>query len=222
VSRRPSPEQFAGFPPEGQAFLAGLEADNSKAYFDAHRDLYERAVREPLERLIAEAAPLYGPSKVFRPNRDVRFSADKSPYKTTAAAYAGDVCAVYVALDARGVHVGGGLYEPTRDQLARARHAIATHAQAGPDLAAVLDALTSAGFTVVDRSLRTAPKGYPRDHSHVALLRLQAYAALRRLSPGPEVHDAERSRAAIFGTWRALDPLRRWLVTHVGPSTAPR
>ncbi|CAA9532053.1 MAG: hypothetical protein AVDCRST_MAG79-1013 [uncultured Thermoleophilia bacterium] len=214
--------RFTGFPPAALTFLAGLEADNSKAWFDAHRDVYEEAVRDPLERLIAEAGALYGPSKVFRPNRDVRFSRDKSPYKTTAAGYAGEVGVVYAALDPRGLHVGGGLYEPARDQLARARAAIATDHDAGAQLAEILETLRASGFTITGPSLRTAPKGYPKDHPRIELLRLQRFAALRQLPPGPDIHDPERSRAAIFGAWRALEPLTDWIRTHVGPSSDRR
>ncbi len=219
---RHAPPPFAGFPVEALAFLRGLEADNSKAWFDAHRDVYEDAVRDPLERLMAEAAPVYGPTKVFRPNRDVRFSKDKSPYKTTAAAYAGDLGLVYVALDPRGLHVGGGLYEPSRDQLARARQAIAEHPEAGAALAAALDDLVAAGFTIAGPSLRTAPRGFPKDHPRIAMLRLQRYAALRRVDPGPDVHDPSRCREVVFGAWRQLEPLLGWLRSHVGPPTDPR
>jgi uncharacterized protein (DUF2461 family) len=67
---------FAGFPPEALSFYRGLAADNTKAYWDEHRDTYEDAVREPLELLLAELAPEFGPAKVFRPYRDTRFSKD--------------------------------------------------------------------------------------------------------------------------------------------------
>ena len=64
-------------------------------------------MREPLEDLIAEAAVLHGtPARVFRPNRDIRFSKDKSPYKTNAAGHAGGPATYYVSLDATGLRVG--------------------------------------------------------------------------------------------------------------------
>ncbi len=70
---------FSGFPPEAIAFFEGLAADNSTAFFDAHRETYETCVREPLEELLHELYPQYGAAKVFRPNRDVRIATDKSP-----------------------------------------------------------------------------------------------------------------------------------------------
>src|SRR5260370_17527308 len=79
---------FRGWREECQRFFIGLELDNSKKYFDAHRTVYEEAVRGPMVALIESFEPGYGPGKVFRPYRDVRFSKDKSPYKTNVAGYA--------------------------------------------------------------------------------------------------------------------------------------
>src|SRR3954449_7892910 len=84
--RRPRPYAngvaFSGFPREAFEFYEQLEADNSKSFWQAHKDVYERACRAPMESLFADLEPQCGPAKIFRPYRDVRFSADKSPYKT--------------------------------------------------------------------------------------------------------------------------------------------
>ncbi len=69
---------FKGWPAEAIEFFEGLEADNSKAYWQANKSVYEQAVREPMNALLAELAPEFGEGKVYRPYRDVRFSADKS------------------------------------------------------------------------------------------------------------------------------------------------
>ncbi len=109
-------DRFSGFPPDALAFYAGLAADNSKTYFDAHREVYESCVREPLELLLVELAPEFGTGKVFRPHRDVRFSKDKSPYKLAASAVLsrdGAACtAHYVELSAAGLRLGGGMWSP--------------------------------------------------------------------------------------------------------------
>src|SRR3712207_2500424 len=73
---------FTGFPDEGLVFYEGLEADNSKTYWTEHRHLYEECVRTPMQALADELAPEFGSPKLFRPYRDVRFSHDKTPYKT--------------------------------------------------------------------------------------------------------------------------------------------
>src|SRR4051812_47820766 len=84
--KRPLPRRgpeavFTGWPPAALDFYRDLEQDNSRAFFTAHKDVYERDVRAPFEALGELVAEEFGPLKVFRPNRDVRFSKDKSPYK---------------------------------------------------------------------------------------------------------------------------------------------
>jgi uncharacterized protein (DUF2461 family) len=71
--------RFTGFPREALAFFAGLEADNSKAYWQANTATYDEAVRGPMEALLAEVAAEFGRGSVFRPYRDTRFSHDESP-----------------------------------------------------------------------------------------------------------------------------------------------
>ncbi len=177
-------------------------------------------MREPLEDLIAEAAALHGmPARVFRPNRDIRFSKDKSPYKTNAAGHAGGPATYYVSLDATGLRVGGGVYHPDRAQLQRIREAI--DGRPGAELERAYAALRAGGFELASGALRTAPRGYARDHPRIELLRFVNHAAVRHFTPGPDIHDGERCRAAIFGTWERLAPLNDWLSRYVGPA-APR
>src|ERR1700709_2764556 len=89
--RRPVPMRawamgFAGFPEEMLTFYEGLEADNSKPYWSDHREQYEVAVATPMRALLDDLGPEFGEAKFFRPYRDVRFSKDKTPYKTHAGA----------------------------------------------------------------------------------------------------------------------------------------
>jgi uncharacterized protein (DUF2461 family) len=81
---------FTGWPVEAVEFYEGLQADNSKVYWDAHKSVYSDCVRAPMEQLLGELADEFGPGKLFRPYRDVRFSADKTPYKTSCAADPGN------------------------------------------------------------------------------------------------------------------------------------
>ncbi len=80
---------FKGWPVEALEFYEGLEADNSKVYWTDHKDTYTTAVHGPMAALLSDLAPEFGEGRVFRPYRDVRFSADKSPYKTSIAATVG-------------------------------------------------------------------------------------------------------------------------------------
>jgi len=211
---------FAGFPPEALSFYAGLAADNSKRYFDAHREIYESAVREPLELLVAELHGEFGTGKVFRPHRDVRFSKDKSPYKLGAAAVLardGARCtASYVELSAAGLRVGGGSWELDRGQLERARRAIDDE-RSGAELARLAAPDGLGGLALHEPELKTAPRGFPRDHPRIDLLRRKRFAALRLHAPAPWLH----TRAAldrVAEDWRALAPLLAWLERHVGPA----
>lgn len=206
---------LTSFTPEAASFLTGLAADNSKSYFEAHRDQYERAIRQPFEDLLGAAVPLYGPGKVMRPNRDVRFSANKDPYRIDASMWAGTVGGVYVNLSAERLEVGGGLYDPSRDQLARARTAVAEHPEVAAQLQSIVQALETDGFEIAGPSLKTAPRGMDPSHPSINILRLQHYAALRRLPIDAPASD-------VLDTWRAMEPLIQWVDTHVGPSLTKR
>jgi uncharacterized protein (DUF2461 family) len=80
---------FRGWPAEALEFCEGLEAGNSKGYWTARKDVYETVVLSAMKAILAELAPEFGDGKVFRPDRDVRFSAGKSPYKTHIGAIIG-------------------------------------------------------------------------------------------------------------------------------------
>src|SRR6266536_2758910 len=111
---------FRGWRAEALEFFDGLEADNSKAFWQKNKDVYETLVRAPMEELLAELGPTWGEGRIFRPYRDVRFSSDKSPYKTNIAAMIGDG---YVQLSSTGLGAGCGMWEMAPDQLERYREA---------------------------------------------------------------------------------------------------
>lgn len=203
--------RFEGFDPAAVHWLEQLEANNTRAWFTAHRAEYDALIRRPLEALLQQAEPRHGPGRVMRPNRDVRFSADKHPYRTTASMWAGGAGGVYLSLSQQGLEVGGGLYEPSRDQLQRARAVIDERPRPAGRLAAAVEALEGAGFEFAGPSLTTAPRGYPRDHPRIDLLRLRHYAALRHLP-------VDADPASITATWDAVGPLNGWIADHVGPA----
>ena len=105
---------FRGWPAEALEFFEGLEADNSKTYWQRKKAVYESVVRAPMEELLAELAPEWGEGRVFRPYRDIRFSADKSPYKTHMGAMIGQG---YVQLSAEGLAAGCGMWEMSPEHL---------------------------------------------------------------------------------------------------------
>ena len=117
---------FTGFGKGALAFYDDLAANNSREWWLANKARYEDEVRRPMEELLQDVAEEFGEAKLFRPNRDTRFSKDKTPYKTNIAAviYQEGGGSVYVSLAAEGLHVGGGSYHLERPQLARLREAI--------------------------------------------------------------------------------------------------
>lgn len=199
------------FGPEGVEFLRSLHENNNREFFTAHKSTYERAVRHPIEQLTAVAQEKYGPGKVMRPNRDVRFSADKSPYRVEASMWAGSVGGVYLRFAADGIQAGGGLYDPSRDQLARGRSAIAYQPGAAAQLRTILNELHADAYEEAGPALTTAPKGYDRDDPNIELLRLKHYAALRHLP-------ASATQAQVEATWRGVEGLIAWVQQHVGPA----
>jgi uncharacterized protein (TIGR02453 family) len=210
---------FAGWPEDAIAWFEGLEADNSKAYFTAHRDRYDSSVRAPLHALLAAVEDEFGPGKVFRPNRDVRFSKDKSPYKTHTAAIVGaHRVGYYVDVSADGLVAGGGYHGMDRDQLARFRAAVDAQGP-GEDLVRLLSEAEAAGLELFGETLKTAPRGYPTDHPRIELLRRKGLALIRRDPPGGVMHTPD-AVPWVVDSWRALRPVLGWLDAHVGRTAA--
>ena len=125
---------------EALDFFEGLEADNSKTYWTANKAIYDEKVYAPMAALVADLEPEFGTGKIFRPYRDVRFSADKTPYKTNIAAVLGEG---YVQLTAAGLGAGLGMYQMASDQLARYRAAVADDSS-GAELERVIAAIVRA------------------------------------------------------------------------------
>lgn len=208
---------FAGFGEAAVDFYDGLEADNSKAYWTDHRDTYESDVRAPMLALLAAVEAEFGTGKVFRPYRDVRFSADKTPYKSHCGAIAGPF---YVEIGPGGLMAAGGYYGMAPDQLSRFRTAAADDRR-GSDLESRLAAVRAAGLTVAGEQLKTRPRGVAPDHPRLALLRHKGLYAWRRWAPDDVLHEAG-AQDRVVSTWRRLRPLTEWLADHVGRSELPR
>jgi uncharacterized protein (TIGR02453 family) len=208
---------FTGFGEGAVEFYDGLIADNSKAYWTDQRDVYEADVRAPMQALLAALEPEFGPGKIFRPYRDVRFSRDKTPYKTHCGATAGPF---YVQVGADGLLVAGGYYQMASDQVARFRAAVDDERRGG-DLEKRLAALTAEGLTIAGETLRTRPRGFDPDHPRIDLLRHKGLYAWRAWEPDDVLHEPG-TLDRVARTWRLLRPLTEWLADHVGPSEQPR
>jgi uncharacterized protein (TIGR02453 family) len=215
---------FAGFPPEATQFFADLELDNSREFWLANKPLWERCVRAPMRAMLDALDPGPGAFHVFRPNRDVRFSADKSPYKTQhgAAATSPGGTMRYVHISSDGLFIASGCYMLAPDQIARMRAAIDDD-EAGADLVGLLPAVEEAGLEIGPGGappLKTAPRGYPKDHPRIALLRFKGLVAFETVVD-PGVVETAAALDRVRASWAAAGAMSAWLDRHVGPSTAP-
>lgn len=208
---------FRGWPEDALEFFEGLEADNSKTYWQQNKELYERLVRAPMEELIDELAPEWGEGKIFRPYRDIRFSSDKSPYKTQIGAIVGPG---YLQLSADGLAAGSGMWEMAPDQLERYRQAVSED-RPGAALQRIAVKARAAGLSVTGHEgLKTAPRGYPKDHPRIELLRHKGLITWREWPPGSWL-GTRRAKDRVVEFFRHSKPLNVWLQSHVGPSTLP-
>jgi uncharacterized protein (TIGR02453 family) len=184
-----TPARFEGFADRDARFFKALAKNQTREWFAAHRDEYEEGWLAPMQALLAELrgklAPRYAREelaapKVFRIHRDVRFSKDKSPYKThiggylavagTAAGPAG-VAACYFHVAANELFAGAGQYMMDGEQLRRFRAAV-VDPKRGTELAAILKPLGRAGFTVESyEQLQRVPRGFDPEHPGADLLR---------------------------------------------------
>jgi uncharacterized protein (TIGR02453 family) len=211
---------FSGWPVEALAFYEGLAADNSRSYWMEHKAVYDSAVKGPMLALAEQVEAEFGPLHIFRPHRDVRFSKDKQPYKTAIGAVTegekGEM--YYVQLSAEGLMAAAGYYSMAADQLARFREAVADDVL-GAEVAARCEELVAAGYSLgAIGELKTAPKGYPRDHPRVELLRRKGLMAARSFAPARWL-GTKAALKRVVDTWRGTAALNEWLNAHVGPST---
>jgi uncharacterized protein (TIGR02453 family) len=204
-------ERFKGFPAESHEFFRELAAHNNRDWFLAHKDVYQRACRAPMEALVAELEPRVGQAKISRINRDIRFSRDKAPYKTYIAAGVGGN---YISLSADGLFVGGGFYAPDAGALQRFRAAIDDDTT-GRRLQAMVRTLRRRGYEVGSHeTLSSAPRGYSSDHPRIELLKMKDLFAGRRFAPAAWMATA-KARGRIDRVITDTAPLVKWLRQHV-------
>ncbi len=216
---------FDGFPEDAPDFFVRLAADNSRDFWQANRATFESTIREPMAALVAAIEPSVGPMRLFRMNRDVRFSRDKSPYKTQQGAVGdrpnGGV--LYLHLDADGLLVASGTHVMARDQLARFRDMVADD-RTGPAFLAVIETLTGGGLTVgggIQDPLTGTPRGYAKDHPRIAWLRWKGAVASRRIDD-PQQLASPNLVDEIIRFRDDSTPVLTLLDRHVGPSQEPR
>lgn len=239
-----SPREFAGFRAAARTFLRRLRRHNDRDWFAEHRPTYEVEVRAPLAALVEEvdvrlasiAPEIVGDPRrsLFRIHRDVRFSADKSPYKTSAACWffhAGAGRGVGSATTAHGgagfyfefgpttSSIGGGIWMPPRPTLGMIRARIGEEHE---PLARLLGApaLRRYGGLAEDAMLARMPRGYDAAHPAASLLRHQSFTVGRELTD-EELFSA-RLPDVLARDFARILPLVRWLNGALGLRTLAR
>jgi uncharacterized protein (TIGR02453 family) len=198
------------------AFYAELADHQTKEWWLANKQRYETRVKAPVERLVDALGGEFGPLKIFRPYKDVRFSADKRPYKDHLGLVTADDSSAtyYLQLSRQGLMLAGGLYQPAREQLARFREIVDDNRLVG-DLEATLEEVGESGFAIMTTdALATAPRGFRVDHPKIELLRLKRLAIATEHAPadwmtGPELVD--RVRAG----WRTVRVWNDWIAENL-------
>jgi uncharacterized protein (TIGR02453 family) len=210
-----------GIPADAVAFYAELESNNDKEWWTANKERYERSVREPFLALIDALSDEFGEARVFRPYRDVRFTKDKSPYKTEQGAIATgpEGTGYYVRIGSDGLTTGGGYMHAMPDQIARFRAAVDDEAT-GTALESLVDGLSGRGFQVGGEILRARPKGVPPDHPRVELMRHKSLIVWRERGTPSWLATGSVVRY-VRDDWRAIRPLVEWVRDHVGATGMP-
>lgn len=210
---------FRGFPEAAFSFYEALHADNTRAFWQANKATYAEAVKAPLDGLLDELAD-HGPFHVFRPYNDVRFSKGKAPYKEHQGAFGESEggAGFYLQISAEGLMAGAGYYAMASDQLDRFRRAVDLDAT-GAAIERITAALAKGGHQIgAIGELKTAPRGYPKDHPRIELIRRKGLMAMRSWPVAKWMH-TKAAATRIRDAWAACDEMNAWLDAHVGPST---
>jgi uncharacterized protein (TIGR02453 family) len=228
------PARFERFPDASGRFFGELRLHNDRGWFEAHREEYERGWREPMAALLGEVRdrltrvypgiPLSEP-KIFRIHRDVRFSKDKSPYKTHLGGFVAvagrgggggspDVpAAVYFHVGFEETFSGAGLYAMAPDVLAGYRTAL-LDGRRGAELGRIVSALRKKGFSLVaHEATKRVPPGIDPEHPRAELLKLKGLAATAPPIDG-RLLTRRRLVDRLVKDATAAAPLVRWLLRN--------
>ena len=236
--------EFTGFRPAALGFLRSLRQHNDREWFTRHRETYETELRAPLAALAEEvdvrlatmAPEIVGDPKrsLFRIHRDVRFSADKSPYKTHVACWFHHADAgrgvgssaphggagFYFHVEATRASLGGGIWMPPRPTLQRIRAVIDDDHRPLMNFLREPAVRRRFGGLAEESMLTRMPRGYAIDHPAAELLRHQSYTLGRELTQRDLF--SERLPELLAREYARLLPLVRWLNGALGLRTLAR
>jgi len=226
---------FSGFSHDLPTFLGELRDNNNKAWFDENRDRYEHVYLDPAKAFVAAIAPeLHSVSPaiaaeprvngaVMRVNRDIRFSKDKTPYKTTMDIHFVEGTtklksnpAYLFRFTADAFYIGAGAHGFNKAQLAAWREALVDDG-AGGAFRQALSAASKVGYAEPGgQHYKTVPRGLPPDHPNAEFLRFNMFYLTKEEKPAPKALFTPEAVDFCMAEFRALRPVQNWLVEHVG------
>ncbi|NDJ52424.1 MAG: DUF2461 domain-containing protein [Chloroflexi bacterium] len=221
---------FEGFPAEAFTFLRNLGDNNTREWFEEHKDTYQTTIVEPSKAFILALGDRLktlspnvrydtatnGSGSMFRIYRDVRFSKDKTPYKTQLGMvfWIGpgkktEHPGYYFQISPEGGFTGGGSYFMPKEMLAAYQQAVDADATGEPLAEAVAQIRAQAGFTVTGEQYKRVPRGYNKDHPRAELLR---HKGLHANAPNIAAADLHGPAATdrVFETLKIVAPLVNW------------
>jgi uncharacterized protein (TIGR02453 family) len=237
-------DAFAGFEAGALRFLRGLKRHNERPWFEAHRAEYERGVRDPMRALVEEmdvrlaglAPELIGDPRrsMFRIHRDVRFSRDKSPYKTNAscrffhrdAAHGtgqdaeGGGAGFYFQIAPGECFAAAGLWMPPKSALDRLREALVEDHEGFEAIVRTPAFRRLVGTLDEESMLVRTPRGFAPDHPAANWLRYRSFTVTRPMSDDEAL--GPRLPARLEKAFRTLTPFVRWLNAALGYRAAER
>lgn len=225
-----STAKFTGFPGEGLDFLQDLRNNNNKAWFNAHKKLYENCLVAPARAFIMEMgrklqsiAPdiIYDPRtdrSLFRIYRDIRFSRNKAPFKEHLGILFWEGTApklqcsgFYFQIEPNSLLLAAGLYEFTPALMQKYRDAVMNEKQ-GASLLKALQAVQAAGdYVISSDQYKRVPRGYDPEYKYAQLLLFKSLGAITQIPLPPQVYSAELLDFCL-DHFKNLSPLHRWLV----------
>lgn len=226
-------ETFKGFYPETVAFFEGLIKNNTKLWFDEHRPDFQMYVMDPAQRFVeamGERLELLVPTiiadprvnkSLFRLNRDIRFSNDKTPYKTHLAFWFWEGnrprmenSGFYFHIETDGIMTGSGLYFFPEPLLAAYRQAV-VHPVYGPELVEAIQAVRSKpGYDVWGKHYKKVPRGFDPSHENSELLLYDGMTAFCE-EPVPSELFSEKIIDFLFERFRQMAPIERWVADMI-------
>jgi len=208
--------EFMGFGKDLVKYYLTLEENNNRDWFHANRSMYDTNVAFPLKALAAELEANYSPVKVFRPYRNVRFWPDLPPLNEHASLIANTEgnAAYYLRVDADGVLLGCGTWQPTKFQLTTFRNLAITDSGA-KEIRKVLAKVSAAGFALTtDNALKSVPRGFDKDHPNIDLLRLKSLALSQHWAPPTWLYSRD-CLTQVTSAWKAASPWVDWIRTNL-------